>query len=414
MPFSIISRHETITKYHLMQPADFKSDTAGRLVKHERGYWAYVPNPLPPDIPPTWELAAEVSAAERGLSELAGIGRTLPNPYLLIQPFMRREAVLSSRIEGTQASLSDLFFFEASQEAPAVGSDVREVRNYVVAMEHGLARLDTLPLSLRLLREIHAELMDGVGGEHLTPGEFRRSQNWIGPPGCTLNEATFVPTPPEDMMAALGDLEKFWHAPSPLPFVVRLALIHYQFEAIHPFLDGNGRIGRLLVTLLLCTEKILPQPMLYLSAYFERHRAEYYRRLLSVSQQGEWVQWVSFFLRGVAEQSRDAVQRAEALLGLWQRYRTQMQTARSSALVLRLIDELFCRPYLTITQAAEQLQVTFRSASLNVDKLVKAAILEELPGRSYGRIFRAREIIETLEASNPPTSDNRDAAGGTP
>ncbi|MDZ4689097.1 MAG: Fic family protein [Planctomycetaceae bacterium] len=383
-----------------MQRADFQDHTAGRLVKHERGYWAYVPNSLPPDIPLTWELAGEVSAADRGLSELAGIGRTLPNPYLLIQPFMRREAVLSSRIEGTQASLSDLFYFEASQAAPAVGSDVREVRNYVLAMEQGLARLNTLPLSLRLLREIHAQLMDGVAGDHLTPGEFRRSQNWIGPPGCTLNEATYVPSPPEEMMTTLGDLEKFWHAPSPLPFVVRLALIHYQFEAIHPFLDGNGRIGRLLVTLLLCTEKVLPQPMLYLSAYFERHRDEYYRRLLAVSQRGEWVPWLSFFLRGVAEQSRDAVQRAEALLGLWQRYRAQLQTARASALLLRLIDELFRRPYLTISQAADRLDVTFRSASLNVGKLVKAGILEELPGRSYGRIFRAREVIEILEAPN--------------
>jgi Fic family protein len=383
-----------------MQPTDFQEHTAGRLVKHERGYWAYVPESLPPNLPLTWELAGEVSAADRGLSELGGIGRTLPNPYLLIQPFMRREAVLSSRIEGTQASLSDLFYFEASHEPPAVGSDVREVRNYVLAMERGLARLNTLPLSLRLLREIHAQLMDGVGGDHLTPGEFRRSQNWIGPPGCTLNDATYVPPPPEEMMGALGDLEKFWYAPSSLPFVVRVALIHYQFEAIHPFLDGNGRIGRLLITLLLCTEKVLPQPMLYLSAFFERHRDEYYRRLLAVSQRGEWVPWLSFFLRGVAEQSRDAVQRAEALLSLWQRYRAQLQTARASALVLRLIDDLFGRPYLTISQAAERLGVTFRSASLNVGKLVKAGILEELPGRNYGRIFRARAIVEVLEAQN--------------
>jgi len=240
--------------------------------------------------------------------------------------------------------------------------------------------------------------MDGLAGEDLTPGEFRRSQNWIGPPGCTLNQATYVPPPPEELMGTLGDLEKFWHAPSPLPFVVRLALIHYQFEAIHPFLDGNGRIGRLLLTLLLCTEKVLPQPMLYLSAYFERHRSEYYQRLLAVSQRGEWSAWLSFFLRGVAEQSRDAVQRAEALLNLWQRYRTQLQTARASALVLRLIDDLFSRPYLTVSQAADRLGVTFRSASLNVGKLVKAGILDELPGRSYGRVFRARAIVDVLEA----------------
>lgn len=258
-----------------MQSADFTERKSGRLVKHQRGYLAFVPNPLPPHISLTWELAAEISAADRGLSELAGIARTLPNPHLLIRPFMSREAVLSSRIEGTQASLSDLFYFEAAQMPPNPESDVREVRNYIRALEHGLKRLETLPISLRLLREMHQELMDGVRGEHLTPGEFRRSQNWIGPANCTLNDAKFVPPPAEDMMDSLGELEKFLHMPSSLPLVVRLALVHYQFEAIHPFLDGNGRIGRLLLILLLCSEKTLPQPLLYLSAYFEKNRSEF-------------------------------------------------------------------------------------------------------------------------------------------
>ena len=266
-----------------------------------------MPNLLPPELSLTWELAGELSAADRDVSELAGIGRTLPNPYLLIRPFMHREAVLSSRIEGTQASLSDLYFFEAASVPPSPQSDVLEVRNYVVALEHGLRRMKDLPVSLRLLREVHEKLMAGVAGEHLTPGGFRRSQSWIGPPGCTLNEATFVPPPVEELMSSLGELEKFCHAPSPLPLLIRLALIHYQFEAIHPFLDGNGRIGRLLLTLLLSSENVLPQPMLYLSAFFERNRDEYYRRLLAVSRDGQWLEWISFFLRGVAEQSRDAV-----------------------------------------------------------------------------------------------------------
>ena len=200
-----------------MQPQDFTERRFGRLLKHERGYWAFVPNLLPPDLSLTWELAGELSAADRGVSELAGIGRTLPNPYLLIRPFMHREAVLSSRIEGTQASLSDLYFFEAASALPSPQSDVLEVRNYVVALEHGLQRMKDLPVSLRLLREVHEKLMTGIGGEHVTPGEFRRSQNWIGPPGCTLNEATFVPPPVEELMSSLGELEKFWHAPSPLP-----------------------------------------------------------------------------------------------------------------------------------------------------------------------------------------------------
>lgn len=354
----------------------------------------------------TWELAGQISEADRGLSELAGICRTLPNPHLLIRPFMSREAVLSSRIEGTQASLSDLFFFEAARASSWPDSDVREVRNYVQALEFALKRLDELPVSLRLLREMHRELMHGVRGEHLTPGEFRRSQNWIGPANCTLNEAKFVPPPPEDLMDTLGELEKFIHAPSPLPLVVRLALIHYQFEAIHPFLDGNGRIGRLLLTLLLCSEKVLPQPMLYLSAYFERQRAEYYRLLLAVSQDGRWLEWVSFFLRGVAEQSRDAVQRSERLLDLWKNYRARLQSVRSSALTLRLVDELFNRPYLTFSRAKETLAVTFRAAQLNVRKLQEAGIVEPIPGMVYGQVFVARGILDILE----PESER----GGSP
>ena len=346
-----------------------------------------------------WDLAGEISAADRGLSELAGITRTLPNPHLLIRPFMSREAVLSSRIEGTQASLSDLFYFEAVRTTPTKpDSDVGEVRNYVRALEHGLKRLSALPVSLRLMKEIHAELMRGVRGEHLTPGEFRRTQNWIGPAGCTLNEAKFVPPPPEDMMKSLSDLEKYLHTRSPLPLVVRLALIHYQFETIHPFLDGNGRIGRLLLILLLCAENVLPQPMLYLSAYFERHREKYYQLLLSTSQDGRWSQWVSFFLRGVAEQSRDAIKRSEKLLALWHQYRKRVQAVRSSALPLILVDELFTRPYLTFSAAREVLGVTFRSAQLNVRKLIAAGILKELPGRSYGKIFIAREVLDVLEA----------------
>jgi Fic family protein len=384
-----------------MQPTDFTKRKSGHLIKHPRGYWAFVPNPLPPNIELSWPLVGEISAADRGLSELAGVARTLPNPHLLIRPFLSREAVLSSRIEGTQASLSDLFYFEAAKAPPTLDSDVREVRNYVRALEQGLKRLDKLPVSMRLLREMHQELMTGVRGEHLTPGETRTSQNWIGPGGCTLNDAKFVPPPPEDMNEALSDMEKFIHARSPLPFVVRLALIHYQFEAIHPFLDGNGRIGRLLIVLLLCAENVLPQPMLYLSAYFERHQSEYYRLLLEVSRDGRWQEWISFFLRGLAEQSRDAISRSDKLLELWHKNRLSVQTARSSSLLLKLIDGLFDRPYLTFSSAKTLLNVTFRSAQSNVLKLVAAGILRGVPGRKYGRIFIAREIVDILEAPKP-------------
>ena len=222
-----------------MQPSDFKKSKAGKVIKAPRGYWAFVPNPLPPALELNWDLVLENSHAERALGELAGVARTLPNPHLLIGPFIRREAVLSSRIEGTQASLSDLLFFEASGEKELHSPDVVEVSNYVKALEYGLKRLEKLPVSSRLIREIHERLMEGVRGEHMTPGEFRRSQNWIGPPGCTLMDATFVPPPEEEMKDALDLLENYLHAPAELPSLISLALIHYQFEAIHPFLDGN-------------------------------------------------------------------------------------------------------------------------------------------------------------------------------
>lgn len=382
-----------------MQPNEFSPNAPGQIIKTLQGYWAYMPHPLPPTLEVDWELAAQISEADRALSELAGVARTLPNPHLLINPFIRREAVLSSRIEGTQASLSDLFFFEAAGIASPRAPDVREVANYAHALEHGLERLKAgeLPVSLRLIREMHARLMEDVRGEQMTPGEFRRSQNWIGPPGCTLMEATFVPPPEAEMKAALGELEKYLHTPSPLPPLVRLALIHYQFEAIHPFLDGNGRIGRLLITLLLCAEGLLTQPLLYLSAYFERNRETYYRRLLAVSQAGNWREWISFFLGGVADQSRDALRRSGRLLDLRETYRRQLQSARASALLLRLADELFAYPAITIPQAAALLKVTPRAAGLNVEKLVKIGLLQETTGQQRYRVFVAPEIIRGIE-----------------
>ncbi len=275
---------------------------------------------------------------------------------------------------------------------------MREVANYVTALEYGLGRLKDLPVSLRLIREMHERLMHGVRGEYMTPGEFRRSQNWIGPPGCLLMDATFVPPPVDEMKEALGELEKYLHAPSTLPPLVRLALIHYQFEAVHPFLDGNGRIGRLLLTLLLCAEGLLPQPLLYLSAYFERHRQEYYDLLLGVSQAGRWHDWVMYFLRGVAEQSQDAVKRSSRLLDLRQEYRQKLQSARASALLLQLVDELFSYPAISIARAAKRLDVTPRSAQLNVDRLMDEGILEEATGRKRNRVFIAPGIIRIIEA----------------
>jgi Fic family protein len=387
-----------------MKPEDFTKGKTGRLIKGPQGYWAFVPDPLPPPLSIDWGLANLLSRADRALSELGGLARNLPNPRLLIGPFVRREAVLSSRIEGTQASLSDLFFFEAAESgkttlARKTASDVREVANYVKALEYALKRIEALPLSLRLIRELHEILLSEVRGEHWTPGEFRRSQNWIGPPGCTLMDATFVPPPPPEMMDALGDLEKYLHHPSPLPPLIRIALVHYQFETVHPFLDGNGRIGRLLVSLLLFHDGLLAQPLLYLSAFFERRRAEYYRRLLEISTAGKWRLWIDFFLEGVIEQSQDAMHRTIRLLGLWQQYRFKLQEARSSALLLQLVDRLFEYPVLSIPAAARFLKVTQRSGAQLIKKLVGAGILTEMTGRERYRLYAAKEVIDAIESS---------------
>lgn len=381
-----------------MNLTDFKEEKNGRLFRTPLDYWAFIPNPLPPQLALSWDLVNQLSEADRALSELAGTARTLPNPHLLIGPFIRREAILSSRIEGTQASLSDLLFFEASGAIDPKAPDAREVANYVNAMEYGLARLKKFPLSLRFIKEVHEHLMQGARGEHLTPGEFRRSQNWIGPARCTLMEATYVPPPVEEMEQALGQFEAYLHAPSTVPLLIRLATIHYQFEAIHPFLDGNGRIGRLLITLFLCKEGALPEPLLYLSAYFERHRSEYYSLLLAVSQSGKWIDWISFFLRGVAQQSRDALARSARLLKLWESYRREFQSARSSALQLRLVDQLFAYPAITTNQAARLLKVTHRSAQLNIEKLLHKGILKEATGKQRNRVFVAPRIVEIIEA----------------
>jgi Fic family protein len=380
-----------------MDPSDFKEVRPGKLVQGTLGYWAFVPDPLEPHFDFDIELVNSLSRADRALSELAGIARTLPNPHLLIRPFMRREAVLSSRIEGTQASFSDLLFFEAAGSGDPGTADVREVANYVRALEYGIARLADLPLSLRLIREIHERLMRGVRGDAQTPGEFRTSQNWIGPPDCTLMDATFVPPPVEEMKAGLDQFERYLHSESRLPPLVRMALIHYQFEAIHPFLDGNGRVGRLLITLLLCADGLMLQPMLYLSAFFEKYRNEYYQLLLGVSRRGEWLPWVRFFLMAVEVQSKDAIRRSDMLLALWDNYRNRLQEARASALLLGLVDELFSYPAINTRIASESLKVTPRSAQLNIDKLISAGILEEATGQKRNRVYVARAIISIIE-----------------
>src|SRR6266705_149800 len=296
--------------------------TPGRWIVCPGSYKAFVPDTLPPSIEWSPGLVQALSAADRAIWRLAGQGGKLPNPHLLIRPFIRREAVLSSRIEGTQSTLGELLAAEAGVAVERSPDDLREVGNYVVALEYGIERLKTLPLSLRLVRELHEKLMTGVRGHHATPGEFRRTQNWIGRPGDTLAQVSYVPPPPDSLGEYLSAWEKFLHDRM-LPPLVHAALAHYQFETIHPFLDGNGRVGRLLITLELCERDVLPAPLLYLSAFFEATRADYYDGLRGISEKGDWPGWLQYFLNGVARQAEDAVSRAERINALLARWRNE-------------------------------------------------------------------------------------------
>ncbi len=366
-------------------------------------YLAFVPDPLPPRLVLDTTLVGVLSEADRGLGMLAGLGRMLPNPQLLIDPFIRREAVLSSRIEGTQSEIADLYAFEAGQlylpglyPAPPSRDDVQEVLNYIAALHYGLERMQSLPISRRLFCELHEHLMQGVRGQHATPGAFRQIQNWIGPAGATVTEARFVPPPVAEMQRCLDELEQYINATCVYPPLIRIGLIHYQFEAIHPFRDGNGRIGRLLISLLLQQWELLPLPLLYLSAFFERNRGSYADLLLAVSQRGAWNEWLTFFLQGVAAQSHDAIDRARRLQDLQQQWRAQLTQARASALPLRLADSMFTLPVVTIPQAEKLLGVTYHSARRTVEKLVAAGMLRQVGEGTYGKLFIAEAVLKIV------------------
>jgi Fic family protein len=322
----------------------------------------------------------------------------LPNPHLLVRPFVRREAVMSSRIEGTRASLSDLYTYQAApSDFIETVSDVSEVLNYVHALEYGLEHLQGNVIDLDLFCQLHARLMSGVRGERWRPGQFRDGTNWIGSPSSTPETATYVPPPPEEMLHALGHLEQFINDKFPLPPLILLGLIHYQFEAIHPFYDGNGRVGRLLISLLSCAWGLLPQPLLYLSAFFESNRSQYYAGLLRVSEEGDWSAWLLFFLNGILSQSKDATLRIRRLLDIREEYRTRFQFERAAARLLQVVDLLFTLPMLTIRQVESELGVNFAMASRYVRSLVDAGILDEVTGQERYRIYRANEVLEAIE-----------------
>lgn len=372
----------------------------GTLRHTTGGYKAFYPAPLPLslDYPETTvNLLTDATAA---VNRLAGVSRLLPSAEILIGPYVRLEAVLSSRIEGTQASVGDLLLLEAGGEVEE-REDVQEVLNYVQALRQALDRLPDLPLSGRLIREAHATLMRGVRGEHALPGEFRTTQNWIGPPGTLLADAAFVPPPPEEVPAAIGALEHFLHDRG-LPNLIAVALAHYQFETIHPFVDGNGRIGRLLIPLMLVERGVLTLPVLYLSAYFERSREEYYARLDEARFGGSPFGWLDFFLRGVAQYAHDAEERTVRLVDLQKDLRVGLHESGATLTTIRLAERLIDRPYVSAPWVAQALDVTFPTAQAAIEALQERGHLREVTGRARNRIYQASSIMDAVYSPPAP------------
>lgn len=378
-----------------MDPDAFTSQARGVVRKTVQGYRAFFPAPLPRTIDLPADVLKLLDEATGAVHRLGGIGRLIPNPHILIGPHVRLEAVLSSRIEGTRTDVHELLRYEAGQVPTSeAAGDAEEVRNYVLALEHGLARVrDGFPVSIRLLREMHGRLLDEVRGQLRLPGELRSSPNWIG--GATLDSAVFVPPPPDAMGAALFDWERFLHEDG-LPLLVQLALAHYQFEVIHPFLDGNGRIGRLMIPLMLVLRRALPQPLLYLSAYFERHRHEYYDHLLFTSQRGDVTEWLRFFLEGVRHQAQDAEERTVQLVELQQDMREQLLVENRANSVVRLGELLFASPVVTAGQVERTMSVTRPTAQAAVDALVDRGDLVEVTGRRRHRVYEAPRILAAV------------------
>lgn len=363
---------------------------AGRYVKQPSGYSAFIPANLPPEptIVMNTRLIKLLSDAHGALCRLDGVASVLPNVDLFVAMYVRQEAVLSSQIEGTQSTLEDILEFEVDATGKDIPRDVEEVVNYVKAINYGLHRLEELPLSLRLIREIHGILLEGVHGGNRTPGEFRKSQNWIGPAGATISSATFVPPPAHEMKKALDNFEKFLHDEDSYHVLIHAGLAHAQFETIHPFLDGNGRVGRLLITFLLCEKKVLHQPLLYLSFYLKAHRAEYYDRLMAIRNDDNWEGWLEFFLTGIFEVSKSATYTARRILELREKLQDLVSKKMAgNAMGFRLLDYLFEHPLTNIRLVAAGLNCAYLTASKLVTKFVDLGILSEMTGQKRNRRY---------------------------
>lgn len=373
-------------------------ERAGVYLPQPAGYKAYIPKPLPPQPPVRYaDLQRLISEADRALAKLDGITTVLPNPEFFLSMYVRKEALLSSQIEGTQASLEGVLEYEADMMTKEDINDLREVVNYIKALDHGIMRLAEMPMSLRLIKEIHKILMDGVRGKNKTPGEFKRSQNWVGPHGATLNQAVFVPPPPEESHKAMSDLEKYLHTENGLPPLVKIALIHAQFETIHPFLDGNGRVGRLLITYYLFWKGILSKPLLYLSLYLKRNQQEYYSLLMKIRTEGDWESWVKFFLTGIAETSDEAAKTAKAIIMLKEKIiATLCQKSYASSGAIRMIDVIFNAPIIDANECAKRLKISQVSANQLLHRFEEIGVLKEITGKKRYKKYLFKEFVSLM------------------
>ena len=377
----------------------FGAASAGKLISTIGGRKAFVPHPLPPASLNLNTVANQLSAASQAIGELKGIGRSIANPMLLIRPLQRREAVSSSGMEGTYTTLSDLFMYEAGVAEAGKQEDSHEVFNYVVALDTAIEELSSLPISRRLLCNAHRILLRGVArhrGASVRAGELKSDQNWIGGSG-QIETARFIPPPPKEAADALDALGHFLNREDKngLPPLVEAALAHYQFETIHPFGDGNGRVGRMLITLVLINNGVLPQPLLYMSPWLERHKDRYIDLMYAVSRHGDWLPWIEFFLEAVTQSALSTINVVERLQDLQNNYRERFQKARRSALLLQIIDKAFERPYMTVTQIAEKIGVTYQAAANNVNVLVNASVAAEFG--SHPKIVVFEEIVRALQ-----------------
>jgi Fic family protein len=377
---------------------------SGLFITQPTNYKAFIPSDLPPtpviNIDP--EMQKLLEDATMLLSRLDGIAYTLPNSEIFIAMYVKKEALLSSQIEGTQASLEDIFEFERGAKPENI-NDVNEVVNYIKALNYGITRLAEIPMCLKLIKELHTILLQKTRGAEKTPGEFKKSQNWIGAAGCNLNTAAFVPPPPKEAETAMGHLEKYMHKKSRLPVLIDCALIHYQFETIHPFLDGNGRLGRLLITFYLYWKDILKKPLLYMSYYLKKNRLEYYDRLTLVRKNNDYEQWIKFFLQGIIEISKAAIENTRKILDLKEQHQKIILKHKVPTITkIMLLNKLFNTPIISVNEIQKEFKISHQSASKLISNFEQLGILKEITGKKRDRKFAYYKYLEILSEGTKP------------